>query len=132
MSVELAHVDFGEAGPPIVILHGLLGSARNWSTIAKRLAPAHRVIAVDLRNHGASPWADEVGYEAMADDVRALLARLGLDAPAVVGHSMGGKVAMRLALAHPERVGRLVVVDIAPVAYRRSFGPYVEAMRALD
>ena len=78
------------------------------------------MFALDLRNHGASPWADEMTYDQMADDVRAFLARQGLPAAAVIGHSMGGKVAMRLALAHGEQVERLVVVDIAPVAYQRS------------
>jgi esterase len=131
MSLELAHTEHG-SGPPVVILHGLLGSARNWASIAKHLAGAYRVLAVDLRNHGSSPWADAMGYEAMAEDVAALIARLGLAPPAVVGHSMGGKVAMELALSHGDAVGRLVVVDIAPVRYERSFAPYVEAMRQAD
>jgi pimeloyl-ACP methyl ester carboxylesterase len=122
----------GESGVPVVILHGLLGSARNWSSFARRLGASHRVFALDLRNHGASPWADAMSYDQMADDVRAFLARQGLRSAAVVGHSMGGKVAMRLALTHGEQVERLVVVDIAPVAYRRGFNAYVEAMRDLD
>jgi esterase len=132
MSLELAHIAHGEGGPPVVILHGLLGSARNWSSFARQLGATRRVFVLDLRNHGASPWADEMTYDQMADDVRAFLARQGLPAAAVIGHSMGGKVAMRLALAHGEEVLRLVVVDIAPVAYRRGFHAYVEAMRALD
>jgi esterase len=136
MSLELAHIAYGEGrregGPPVVILHGLLGSARNWSTVARKLAATRAVFALDLRNHGASPWADEMTYDQMADDVRAFLARQGLPAAAVIGHSMGGKVAMRLALAHGEEVSRLVVVDVAPVAYGRDFNAYVEAMRALD
>jgi pimeloyl-ACP methyl ester carboxylesterase len=136
MSLELAHIahgdDHSEAGPPVVILHGLLGSARNWSSFARQLGATRRVFALDLRNHGASPWADRMSYDQMADDVRAFLERRGLPTAAVIGHSMGGKVAMRLALAHGEQVDRLVVVDIAPVAYRRGFHAYVEAMRALD
>jgi len=131
MSLDLAHTAHG-SGPPVVILHGLLGSARNWATIAKRLAGTYRVLAVDLRNHGSSPWADAMSYEAMAEDVAALVARLGLAQPAVVGHSMGGKVAMQLALSHGDAVGRLVVVDIAPVRYERSFAPYIEAMQQVD
>jgi esterase len=131
MSLELARTDYG-SGPPVLILHGLLGSARNWATIAKHLAGAYRVLAVDLRNHGRSPWADEMGYEAMAEDLAALIAGLGLASPAVVGHSMGGKVAMQLALAHGDAVARLVVVDIAPVRYERSFASYVEAMQQVD
>jgi pimeloyl-ACP methyl ester carboxylesterase len=132
MTLELAYDGFGDAGPPVVILHGLLGSARNWTSIAKELATTHRVFALDLRNHGASPWADEMTYDQMAGDVRAFLARQGLLSAAVIGHSMGGKVAMRLALAHGEQVLRLVVVDVAPVAYQRSFNAYVDAMRELN
>jgi esterase len=132
MSLELAHIVHGATGAPVVILHGLLGSARNWSTFARQLGATRRLFALDLRNHGASPWADAMTYDQMADDVRAFLARQGLQAAAVIGHSMGGKVAMRLALAHGEQVDRLVVVDIAPVAYRRGFHAYVEAMRTLD
>jgi pimeloyl-ACP methyl ester carboxylesterase len=135
MSLELAHIAHGDdhgGGPPVVILHGLLGSARNWSSLAKQLGATRRVFALDLRNHGASPWADEMSYDQMADDVRAFLAHQELPAAAVIGHSMGGKVAMRLALAHGEEVERLVVVDVAPVAYRRDFNAYVEAMRVLD
>src|SRR5919106_1167614 len=132
MSLELAHIAHGASGAPVVILHGLLGSARNWSSFAKQLGATRRVFALDLRNHGASSWADEMSYDQMADDVRAFLAHQELPAAAVIGHSMGGKVAMRLALAHGEEVERLVVVDVAPVAYRRSFNAYVEAMRGLD
>jgi esterase len=136
MSLELAHIAHGDEHVgerrPVVILHGLLGSARNWSSLARQLGATRRVFALDLRNHGASPWADQMTYDRMADDVRAFLARQGLPAAAVIGHSMGGKVAMRLALAHGEEVERLVVVDIAPVAYRRGFNAYVAAMRALD
>jgi esterase len=132
MSLELAHIAHGESGPPVVILHGLLGSARNWSTFAKELAGTRRVFALDLRNHGSSPWADQMTYAQMAEDVRAFMARQGLPTAAVVGHSMGGKVAMCLALAHGQQVERLVVVDVAPVAYQRSFNAYVGAMRGLD
>lgn len=132
MSLELARTEYGEAGAPVVILHGLLGSARNWATIAKRLAETHRVFALDLRNHGSSPWSDVMTFEAMVDDLRTTLERLGLGPAAVVGHSMGGKVAMLLALTHPEQVERLVPVDIAPVRYEHSFEEYIEAMRGVD
>jgi esterase len=132
MSLELAHIAHGESGPPVVILHGLLGSARNWSSFARQIGVRRRAFALDLRNHGASPWADRMTYDQMADDVRAFMARQGLPTAAIIGHSMGGKVAMRLALAHGQQVERLVVVDVAPVAYQRSFNAYVEAMRCLD
>ncbi len=132
MSLELAHTDYGETGSPVVILHGLLGSARNWASIAKRMADDHRVFALDLRNHGNSPWSNVMSYEAMADDLREFIARQDVGPVAVVGHSMGGKVAMRLALAHPELVARLAPVDIAPVRYDHSFEEYIAAMRGVD
>ncbi len=116
MALELSHRRYG-AGPPVVILHGLFGCARNWEGIAASLAASHCVYTLDLRNHGESPWDATMSYPEMAADVRHTLARLGLQAPALVGHSMGGKVAMRLALEEPAQVAALVVVDIAPVAY---------------
>ena len=132
MSVELASDQFGEAGPPVVILHGLLGAARNWTTVGKELAGTHRVFALDLRNHGRSPWAATMSFDDMAGDVAAFIEGRGLGAVTLIGHSLGGKVAMRLALTRPELVGRLVVVDVAPVAYADTFGPFVQAMRRVD
>jgi pimeloyl-ACP methyl ester carboxylesterase len=132
MSVELAHDAFGETGTPILILHGLLGSARNWSSIAKQLADTRRVFALDLRNHARSPWADTMSFEEMAGDVAAFIERHHLRAPALIGHSLGGKVAMRLALTRADLVEHLVVVDVAPVAYTHTFGPFVEAMLGVD
>jgi esterase len=132
MSVELAHDAFGETGTPILILHGLLGSARNWTSIAKQLADTRRVFALDLRNHARSPWADTMGFEEMAGDVATFIERHDLSAPALIGHSLGGKVAMRLALTRANLVERLVVVDVAPVAYAHTFGPFVEAMQGVD
>jgi pimeloyl-ACP methyl ester carboxylesterase len=131
MTVELAYQATGE-GPPVVILHGLLGSARNFATIARQLGETHRVFCLDLRNHGESPWAEGMGYGEMALDVAAFLERHDLPSAAVIGHSMGGKVAMRLALGHPQRVARLIAVDIAPVAYGHTFAGYLEAMAGLD
>jgi esterase len=132
MSVELAHDAFGETGAPVVVLHGLLGSARNWSTIAKQLADTHRVFALDLRNHARSPWADTMSFEEMAGDVAAFIERHDLGPVGVIGHSLGGKVAMRLALTRAGLVARLVVADVAPVANAHTFGPFVEAMQAVD
>jgi esterase len=129
--VLLAAAEYG-AGPPLAILHGLFGSGRNWASIAKRLGERHRVVAFDLRNHGASPWAATMGYAEMADDVRASLAARGCRRFTLLGHSMGGKVAMLAALRDPEAVERLVVADIAPVAYRSRHLGIVRAMRGLD
>ncbi len=120
------------SGPPLVVLHGLFGSSGNWRGIARELAASHSVFSVDLRNHGASPWADSMDYLEMSDDVLQLIERLGLDRPTVMGHSMGGKTAMALALSHPARVGRLIVVDIAPLSYADTLTPFAEAMRSAD
>ena len=100
-----------------MVLHGLLGSSRNWLTTGGDLAAHYHVLAPDLRHHGKSPHADGMSYEAMAGDVLAWMDGIGLARAALMGHSMGGKVAMLLACRHPERVGRLVVVDIAPRDY---------------
>lgn len=116
--VQLFHRDLGGAGrPPLVILHGLLGSSRNWETAGAGLAQKFHVSALDLRNHGRSPHADEMTYEAMMDDVLSWLDARALPRVALLGHSLGGKVAMLLACRHPERVERLIAVDIAPKDY---------------
>ena len=129
-SVPLAYDEFG-AGEPLVILHGLFGSARNWQSYAKDLAAHHRVITVDLRNHGRSPHAAFHGYNDLAADVIALLDRLNLADVILLGHSMGGKTAMTLALTAPLRVRKLIVVDIAPVAYADEHTATIEALLAL-
>ena len=132
--VKLFHRDLGGEGkPPLVILHGLLGSSRNWQTGGKDLAAEFHVCALDQRNHGGSPHAEEMTYAAMADDVIAWMNAQGLAQVTLVGHSMGGKAAMLLACRHPERVSRLIVVDIAPkdyfwAAHRAEFA----AMNELD
>ncbi|WP_418315988.1 alpha/beta fold hydrolase [Piscinibacter sakaiensis] len=131
MALELNCESTGN-GPPLLLLHGLFGSATNWRGIAKALADSHEVFALDLRNHGASPWADSMDYDDLADDVFAFITSRKLAPAAVLGHSMGGKAAMALALRHPDAVGRLIVADIAPVAYKDSLTPYAEAMRGID
>ncbi len=117
--------------PPLVIVHGLYGSARNWGVIAKRLSDDRQVIAVDLRNHGDSPWTDSHSYPDMAADLADVIDCHGGRAD-VMGHSMGGKAAMVLALLHPERVCRLVVADISPVAYDHDQIQHIRAMQAVD
>jgi pimeloyl-ACP methyl ester carboxylesterase len=123
----------GSAGPypPLLVAHGLFGSARNWGVIAKRLSDTREVVAVDMRNHGQSPWSDSHDYPALAADLAEVLEVM--PAPAdVLGHSMGGKAAMVLALTRPDLVRRLVVADIAPVAYGHSQQPQIDAMRRVD
>src|SRR5947208_538712 len=131
MIVPLAAVEYG-AGPPLAILHGLFGSSRNWASMAQRLAAHHRVITIDLRNHGGSPWADTMGYGEMAEDVLSTMRAHGYDHFALLGHSMGGKVAMIAALEHGTAVERLIVADIAPVAYAVRHLGQLKAMRELD
>jgi esterase len=129
----LAMQSFGadETRPPVLIVHGLFGSGRNWGVIAKRLAKDRRVVTVDMRNHGDSPRADSQSYPEMASDLAEVVGEIGGRAD-VIGHSMGGKAAMVLALTHPDRVNRLIVADIAPVGYGHSQSHLVEAMQGLD
>ena len=129
--MKLAFTEYGE-GRPLVILHGLFGSGRNWAGIAKKLAPSWRVLTVDLRNHGASPWDAAMTYSEMAQDVLDLIEAEALEQPVLLGHSMGGKAAMVAALTDPDAIGALIVADIAPVSYDHSNEPYVDAMRSID
>jgi esterase len=132
MTVQLAATEYGMVGPPVAILHGLFGTGRNWRSIAQQLAARHRVLAFDLRNHGASPWADGMSYGEMVEDLSASLRARGIDHAALLGHSMGGKVAMLAALLHPAEVRRLVVVDIAPAPNPPTLLAHLRAMRAVD
>ncbi|MDQ7069415.1 MAG: alpha/beta fold hydrolase [Rhodobacterales bacterium] len=121
----------GADAPVLLIVHGLYGSARNWGAVAKRLAKNRRVVSVDMRNHGASPWYNTHSYQDMADDLSEIITDLGGNVD-VMGHSMGGKAAMVCALQSPALVNRLIVVDIAPVAYTHSQLSYISAMQAVD
>jgi pimeloyl-ACP methyl ester carboxylesterase len=129
--LTLSYTEAG-AGKPLLILHGLFGSKRNWGAIAKALAGHRRVFSLDLRNHGESPWDADMTYPALAADVARFIHDHGLGAPDVIGHSMGGKTAMTLALGHPELVRSLTVVDISPAPSPGTFIHYVEALRAMD
>ena len=118
----------GPAGTPLLIAHGLFGSARNWGVLAKRFSEARPVVVVDMRNHAASPWYDTHSYFDLASDLAEVM-----DGPMdVLGHSMGGKAAMVLALQHPDFVRKLIVADIAPVTYTHSQNGPIAAMRAVD
>jgi pimeloyl-ACP methyl ester carboxylesterase len=122
----------GDDGSPVVFLHGLFGQGRNWTEVGKSLADRHRVLLVDLPQHGRSGWDDAFDYLRVADQVAELLDTT--DPVALVGHSLGGKVAMVLALRHPGLVERLCVVDVSPVDYDTlsQFQGYVAAMKGLD
>jgi pimeloyl-ACP methyl ester carboxylesterase len=122
---------WGESGPRVLLCHGLFGQGRNWTQVAKALAADHRVVLVDMPDHGRSPWTERFDYPRAAEQVAALL---GDEPAAVVGHSMGGKIAMLAALLHPTAVERLCVVDVAPVTYPETseFERFIAAMRAID
>ncbi|EEW26090.1 alpha/beta fold hydrolase [Rhodobacter ferrooxidans] len=119
-----------QGNPPLLIAHGLFGSARNWGVIARRMADDREVLAVDMRNHGDSPRFATQGYAEMAADLAEVIVAHGGQAD-VLGHSMGGKAAMMLAVTAPHLVRRLVVADIAPVAYGHDRSNHVAAMLAL-
>ncbi len=117
---------------PLIILHGLLGSSDNWHTHARRFGKQLRVFALDLRDHGRSPHTEDFNYAAMRDDVREFMQQQGLKSTCLLGHSMGGKVAMHVAVAYPHLVEKLVIVDIAPRAYQPNHLELLRALRVAD
>ncbi len=131
--LQLNFRQYGDhADPPIVLLHGLFGSSSNWGSIAKYLAERYFVLVPDLRNHGQSPHDPDVSYQAMVDDLLGLFDAQGIDAATLVGHSMGGKVSMHLALNYPQRVNALAVVDMSPVSYSHDFDNILAGFDAVD
>lgn len=130
MTVRLHYNIHGE-GAPLIILHGLFGSSRNWQTIAKKLVGNFQVITPDLRNHGMSFHALSMTYTEMAEDILELIRDLSLDNVSLIGHSMGGKVAMINALFHSHVIEKLAVLDIAPVSYEHRYGKLCQAMQNL-
>jgi esterase len=130
--MKLYSKQYSDSGAPLVILHGLYGNQGNWSTHARQLAQQYAVYAFDARNHGQSPRADSMRLGEMAADVAETLDSLDIPRAHVLGHSMGGKTAMLLALREPRRVRSLVVVDIAPVAYEKGVDPVLNALLSLD
>ena len=132
MTVELNHLDTGGSGTPLVVVHGLLGSADNWRSHVKQWQADRRVVAVDLRNHGRSPHVEGMRYQEMADDLLALMDRLEIGRAHLLGHSMGGKVVISLAQRAPERVASLIVADIAPVAYGHGHDAVFAGLRRVE
>jgi pimeloyl-ACP methyl ester carboxylesterase len=130
--VSLHTTQLGDQGSRMVFCHGLFGQGKNWTQVAKAFADRHRVTLVDMPHHGRSGWSDRFSYPEVADEVATLLDED--DPVTLVGHSMGGKAAMLLALRHPQLVARLCVVDVAPAAYSHGseFEGYVRAMQSLD
>lgn len=129
--MKLHYRELGE-GKPLVILHGLFGYSDNWQTHAKKLAEYYRVILIDLRNHGHSDWADETSYELMAQDVYELCLELQLNNFILLGHSMGGKVAMHFAQAHESLLEKMVIVDIGMKSYPMHHEHILAGIHAVD
>ncbi|MBL7835978.1 MAG: alpha/beta fold hydrolase [Bacteroidetes bacterium] len=130
--MKLFYKQYGENKPAFFILHGIFGMLDNWHNIAKHLSEHYTVYTIDARNHGQSPHSMEMGYEVMADDVIELADDLGLKTFILMGHSMGGKTAMVVVDKYPERISRLIVVDIAPKAYKPGHLTYFKAFEDID
>lgn len=129
--MQLSYQSYGQ-GRPLVILHGLFGSATNWTSLGKALGAHYRVLAVDQRNHGSSPHSAELSYSLLAEDLRGFVTEHELGPIYLLGHSMGGKTAMEFALREPATVERLIVVDIAPRAYPPHHDEILDALGSLD
>lgn len=128
----ILHTDITGQGTPLLLIHGLFGSGENLGMIARLLAERFRVINVDLRNHGRSDHSAELSYPLMAADVAKTMDMLGIPTAAVLGHSMGGKVAMQLALSQPDRVSKLVLADISPVVSQARHLGILDALNRVD
>ena len=120
------------SGEPLIILHGLFGSLDNWQTLGRKWSIDRQMILVDQRNHGRSPHADDFGYEEMAEDVLQLMDDLSFETIDLLGHSMGGKTAMHLALTRPERIRNLIIADVAPVTYEGGHAKIFNALQSID
>jgi esterase len=118
-------------GDPIVILHGIFGSSDNWLTQARLMSEKYRVYTIDLRNHGQSPHDDEFNYPVMVEDLNQFLSDNNIADPIIIGHSMGGKVVMNFALKHPEKLKKLIVVDIAPREYNLEHYVIIKGLKAI-
>jgi esterase len=116
--MDLYYRELGSGSPPIVVLHGVFGSSDNWLTVSKGFAENHQVYLLDARNHGQSPHSDDFSYDIMADDLYHFIQQQQLQAPIVVGHSMGGKTVMTFAAKYPEAFSKIIVVDISPRYYK--------------
>lgn len=132
-TVKLAFEEFGNPdNAPLIILHGFFASSRNWRLIAEKLSTAgFHVYVLDMRNHGASPHHPLMDYQTMAADLLLFIESRGMSSVNLLGHSMGGKIAMWFALNHPGILNKLIVVDIAPISYTHSFDPLIQALKSL-
>ncbi|MBI1221223.1 MAG: alpha/beta fold hydrolase [Bacteroidetes bacterium] len=130
--MQLFYKEYPGPGKPLIIMHGLFGMLDNWHNLARKFAEEYHVFLLDLRNHGQSPHSDAINYPLMADDLWEFMNQQGISRAYVLGHSMGGKVAMEFALRYPDKCEKLVVVDIAPVRYKPGHNDVFEALFHLD
>jgi esterase len=130
--MKLFFRQYGQTGPPLIILHGLFGLSDNWTGIAKSLSSDYTVFTVDQRNHGLSPHSEEFSFKALSEDVKELMDDQGLRKAVLLGHSMGGKTAMKLAVTYPEKVEKLIVVDISPRYYPVHHHEIIDALFSID
>jgi esterase len=130
--VLLHYKQYGESGKPLFILHGIFGMLDNWHLVAKSLSSEFTVYTIDARNHGQSPHSAEMSYQLMAEDVIELADHLGIESFILVGHSMGGKTAMWTAHQFPERIEKLILVDIAPKTYKPGHLQYFKAFEEIQ
>lgn len=128
--MKLFYREYGQ-GQPMIILHGLMGSSDNWLPQAKMLGEHYHVWVVDQRNHGQSPHSNEFNYKVLSEDILNFIQEHRIENPVIIGHSMGGKAAMNFALAHPGKLDKLIVVDIAPKAYDVRHDHIVEGLKAV-
>jgi pimeloyl-ACP methyl ester carboxylesterase len=128
--MKLFYREYGQ-GQPMIILHGLMGSSDNWLPQAKMLGEHYHVWVVDQRNHGQSPHNNEFNYKVLSEDILNFIQEHHIDSPVIIGHSMGGKAAMNFALTHPDKLDKLIVVDIAPKAYDVRHDHIVEGLKAV-
>jgi esterase len=127
----LHYKEIGE-GKPLVILHGLFGTSDNWQTHAKKLGEYFRVILVDQRNHGHSPWSEDFTYVHLADDLERLIIHLEIEQFILIGHSMGGKTAMYYSQKYPIRLEKMVVVDIGIKRYPMHHNEIIKGIKSID
>ncbi|QHT68133.1 alpha/beta fold hydrolase [Rhodocytophaga rosea] len=130
--MQLYHKQVGESGAPIIVLHGLFGSSDNWQAIGKALSEEYKVFMIDQRNHGRSPRSHEFTYEAMSEDLLEFIGQHNLIMPVIIGHSMGGKTAMKFAIQYPDLFSKLVVVDISPKYYPVHHGSILEGLKSIN
>jgi len=131
-SLSLSYEEYGDSqAPTLIILHGFFASARNWRQVAKKLSEQYHVYIIDLRNHGLSPHAAIMDYPAMANDIQQFIVEHAIKDVNILGHSMGGKVAMYLALKSPDIINKLLIADISPTNYKHSFDVIISALKSV-